>query len=229
MLEFGWLARRPAPPAQWDLRRAGWCLVQGGGARSGRSRYPLLVEFGMKCNCLAALLGREWLVMLGVESGDERARLVGMGFGDALPGNIALPELSARMRKVAAAAGKVPRERRIGPAVLDLRHRDARVGGKWVELFPREFELLWRLSERWGERVTRRQLLKDVWRLDHDPETNRVEVHVSRLRAKLGFAGVGDLIGTGPAGGYYLRRAAIAPRGPASEVIRFGARSRTLA
>jgi DNA-binding winged helix-turn-helix (wHTH) protein len=204
LLEFGWLAERPAPPARWDLRRAGWRLVRGGEPRPEHSPYPLLVEFGTPCNCLGALRGREWLVVLGVESGDERARLVGQGFGDALAGNIALAELSARLSKVAAVAGKLPHERRIGSAVLDLRRRDARVGGRWAGLFPREFELLWRLSERRGERVTRRQLLKDVWRLDHDPETNRVEVHVSRLRSKLDFMGAGNLVHTDRAGGYRI-------------------------
>jgi two-component system OmpR family response regulator len=204
LLEFGWLAQQRMPPARWDLRRAGWHLVDGDGSRPRRFPYPLLVAAGSPCNCLAALMGPEWLVMLGVESGDERARLVGLGFGDALPGDVNLPELSARVRKVAAVAGRLPGERRVGPAVLDLRHRDARVGGKWVGLFPREFELLWRLSERRGERVTRRQLLKDVWRLDHDPETNRVEVHVSRLRTKLGLMGAGNLVHTDRAGGYRI-------------------------
>lgn len=204
MLDFGWLAERPAPPARWDLRRAGWRMVGGGEPRAGPFPYPLLVAAGSPCNCLAALVGREWLVLLGVESGDERARLVGMGFGDALSGSVALPELSARARKVAALAGKLPSERLVGPAMLDLRHRDARIGGKWVGLFPREFELLWRLSERRGERVTRRQLLKDVWRLDHDPETNRVEVHVSRLRSKLVLMGAGNLVHTDRAGGYRI-------------------------
>lgn len=204
MLDFGWLAQRLAPPARWDLRRAGWRLVDHHEPRARRFPYPLLVAAGMPCNCLAALVGREWLVMLGVESGDERARLVGLGFGDALPGDVTLPELSARARKVAAVAGRLPGERRVGPALLDLRHRDVRVGGKWAGLFPREFELLWRLSERRGERVTRRQLLKDVWRLEHDPETNRVEVHVSRLRSKLDLMGAGNLVHTDRAGGYRI-------------------------
>ena len=54
--------------------------------------------------------------------------------------------------------------------------------------------------------MSKRQLLKDVWRLDHDPETNRVEVHISRLRSKLASAGVGELIGTDPTGGYFVRK-----------------------
>jgi two-component system OmpR family response regulator len=52
--------------------------------------------------------------------------------------------------------------------------------------------------------VTRRQLLEDVWRLAHDPQTNSVEVHVSRLRSKLAAAGCAELVETVPQGGYRL-------------------------
>ena len=64
--------------------------------------------------------------------------------------------------------------------------------------------MLWRLSDTPGQRVTRRELLEDVWRLSHDPQTNSVEVHVSRLRAKLAAAGCAQLIATVPEGGYRL-------------------------
>jgi DNA-binding response OmpR family regulator len=53
--------------------------------------------------------------------------------------------------------------------------------------------------------VTRRDLWRDVWRLKHEPETNSVEVHVSRLRAKLASAGCAGLVETCPGGGYRLR------------------------
>ena len=49
-----------------------------------------------------------------------------------------------------------------------------------------------------------KQLIKDVWRLNHEPETNSVEVHVSRLRAKLAGAGCESLVETAPEGGYRL-------------------------
>lgn len=68
----------------------------------------------------------------------------------------------------------------------------------------REFGLLWRLSDNPGERVTRKQLLSDVWRINHEPETNSVEVHVSRLRSKLALAGCETLVETAPEGGYRL-------------------------
>ena len=98
----------------------------------------------------------------------------------------------------------LPRLCRAGPLTLDLFHRDVRVGEKWLALFPREFELLWRLAETPGRRVTRIQLLREVWRLKYEPGTNLVEVHVARLRAKLHTHRLGWLIATHPDGGYQL-------------------------
>ncbi len=88
--------------------------------------------------------------------------------------------------------------------MLDLFHRDGCIAREWLGLHPREFELLWRLAQSPGQRLSRRRLLSDVWRIDHDPETNRVEVHVARIRAKLNRFGLSWLIATDPAGGYLL-------------------------
>ena len=90
---------------------------------------------------------------------------------------------------------------------LDLLHRDARSGQDWLALHPREFALLWRLAQSPGEPVSRARLLRDVWRLDFEPGTNSVEVHVSRLRAKLAAAGIEGLVETDPRGGYRHARA----------------------
>ncbi|QZH76565.1 MAG: winged helix-turn-helix transcriptional regulator [Erythrobacter sp.] len=98
----------------------------------------------------------------------------------------------------------LPRWRSLGPLTLDLFHRDARRGSRWLGLHPREFGLIWRLADTPGERVTRRQLLQDVWRINHEPETNSVEVHVSRLRSKLAGAGCEGLVATATEGGYRL-------------------------
>ncbi|WP_169829193.1 winged helix-turn-helix domain-containing protein [Tsuneonella mangrovi] len=97
-----------------------------------------------------------------------------------------------------------PRTFRVGPVTLDLMHRDARVGETWLRLRPREFAVLWRLAESAGQRVSRCALISDVWRLRHIPETNSLEVHVARLRAKLDRFGLRGLVETDPAGGYRL-------------------------
>jgi DNA-binding response OmpR family regulator len=98
----------------------------------------------------------------------------------------------------------IPRFRDAGEVTLDLFHRDGRVADCWLGLHPREFAPLWRLAEHPGERMTRRQLLADVWRIHFDPETNSVAVHVARVRAKLDTFGLARLIATHPEGGYFL-------------------------
>ncbi|QPD00497.1 winged helix-turn-helix transcriptional regulator [Qipengyuania soli] len=98
----------------------------------------------------------------------------------------------------------MPRRRKAGPVSLDIFYRDGYVDGSWLGLHPREFALLWRLAETPYTRVSRRQLLADVWRMDHLPETNSLEVHVSRLRAKLAISRCGWLVETHPKGGYQL-------------------------
>ncbi len=94
-----------------------------------------------------------------------------------------------------------------GPLRLDLFHRDAHLGGRWLALHPREFALLWRLAETPDRTVSQRTLLAEVWRLPFEPGTNRVAVHVARLRRKLENFGLAALVATdGP--GYRLDSAA---------------------
>lgn len=104
----------------------------------------------------------------------------------------------------------IPRFREAGDVTLDLFHRDGRVEDRWLGLHPREFELLWRLAQQPGERMTRRQLLEDVWRITFEPETNSLAVHVARVRAKLEPFGLARIVATHPEGGYFLD----APPGP---------------
>lgn len=56
----------------------------------------------------------------------------------------------------------IPRFREAGDVTLDLLRRDGRVVDRWLGLHPRKFELLWRLAQQSGQRMTRRQLLADV-------------------------------------------------------------------
>ena len=94
----------------------------------------------------------------------------------------------------------IARQMQAGPLWLDLFHRDASCRGRWLALHPREFALLWRLAETPGRTVSQRTLLADVWRLSMEPGTNRVAVHVARLRRKLDGVGLGRLIATDGAG-----------------------------
>lgn len=98
----------------------------------------------------------------------------------------------------------LPRFREVGDLTLDLLHRDGRVEDRWLGFHPREFELVWRLAECPGEPVTRRQLLSDVWRIEHEPQTNSVAVHVARVRSKLAHFGLAELLITHPESGYLV-------------------------
>lgn len=166
------------------------------------------------------------LVMLGAEQPATRAGLIERGCAEALPEATGLDELAARSARVAEMFDMLPRWRDIGPLTLDLFHRDARHGGQWLRLHPREFGVLWRLADEPRERVTREQLLRDVWRLNHIPETNSVEVHIARLRSKLAPYGCEAFVATDPRGGYRLLASHDAPfmsRDPAGAEDRFDA------
>jgi DNA-binding response OmpR family regulator len=146
----------------------------------------------------------EQIMLLGIDDPLERAGLLAAGCGEALPSMTGLGELDIRAHRLASLSDLLPRLRDAGPVTLDLFHRDGRIGQSWLALHPREFGLIWRLAECPGRPVTRAELLHDVWRLRHDPETNSVQVHVSRLRSKLAAHGLGALVATDPVGGYCL-------------------------
>ena len=182
---FGWIGGQADPPPQWDLRQRGWQLCHGHHGRRATCKHIMLCDLrplpAAEGLALAEADRPAWrLIMLGAEQPEMRAELIELGCAEALPAVIGLDELSARAERVREMFDMLPRWRELGPVTLDLFHRDARHGAQWLRLHPREFGVLWRLADEPGERVTREQLLRDVWRLKHIPETNSVEVHVAR-------------------------------------------------
>lgn len=216
MTQFEWLSETVSPPARWDLRYLGWTLLEGGavgtsfgspGSEAGpRGRHPIILDWRADCRIAhwAELDDKRWVIAIGVDNSDDRARLLALGFGEVLASSVGPVELAERVLRLGDNAEAMKRYRDAGPVVLDLFHRDGRIERQWLGLHPREFALLWRLAENPGERVTRRQLLSDVWRIEHDPETNSVEVHISRLRSKLAISKACWLVATDPQGGYRL-------------------------
>lgn len=206
---FGWVASDSKPPNRWDMRQSGWSLCPGNNGRRADCKHVFVCDVrGLSESQRIGMAEADrpaWrLILLGVERAAERAHLLSIGCAEALSAATTLRELTARAKRVDDMFGLLPRWRSLGPLTLDLFHRDARSGARWLHLHPREFGVLWRLADQPGERVTRKQLLKDVWRINHDPETNSVEVHVSRLRSKLASAGCDALVQTVPEGGYRL-------------------------
>ena len=88
---------------------------------------------------------------------------------------------------------------------MDLLRREVRRDGKLVMLQPREFRLLEELLRNAEKAVTRTMLLERVWGFHFDPQTNIVETHISRLRAKINEGGKPDLIETLRGVGYRVR------------------------
>jgi len=198
--QFSWISLADEPPEPWDLRTVGWTMLPD---EDGTAPLLLDARDGTAPDVLKMAARR--VAVLGVDSPARRSELLASGFGEALAADIDLAELAARVARMADNAARLAREMQAGPVTLDLFHRDGRVEDRWLGLHPREFALLWHLAETTGQAVTRADLLMAVWRLRHDPGTNSLEVHVSRLRTKLNAAGVAGLIETAAEGGYKLK------------------------
>lgn len=212
MREFHWHSAIAIPP-EWDLRRCGWQLAEPRAPLTGG--LPVLAPMSsVDATGWLQLLGgdgsqlRDQVLLLGANDAGERARLLRLGFGDVVAGDVELAEVDARASRIAAqiaaSANAMPRFRDVDGLLLDLFARDAFAERRALGLHPREFALLWRLADTPGVPVSKAELVSDVWRLGHVPETNSIAVHVSRLRAKLALAGYDALVHTHPDGGYVL-------------------------
>ena len=206
---FRWFSIGPIPTA-YDLRRLGWQLLADASS-SGRAEAHALLgrPHDLPLPQWLTLSGanvaqRKWMMMIDVRESTDRARMLRLGFGDAVGLGPSLDELETRVLRLTQYAEALPRYRWHGPIQLDLLAREAFVAGRAVGLHPREFALLWRLADVPGETIGTAELLYDVWRLSFRPETNSLAVHLSRLRAKLRTAGVDGLVETLPGGCYRL-------------------------
>ncbi|MBA4048002.1 MAG: DNA-binding response regulator [Sphingomonas sp.] len=135
--------------------------------------------------------GQYWpsALLLVVES-DEAAVIAAIDSGadDAARADASDALIAARAAALIRRAA--PRVLSLGDVVIDLVERQVWRAARALELLPREFRLLRALAERPGETVDRATLLNSVCGMGFDPGTNVLDVHVSRLRAKLdrGFA-----------------------------------------
>ena len=99
----------------------------------------------------------------------------------------ALAELLARGEALARRreTGSVQTMLRVGDLEMDLIGRTVHRGSTEIDLQPREFQLLEFLMRHAGQSVTRTMLLEKVWEYHFDPQTNVIDVHISRLRSKI--------------------------------------------
>ena len=136
---------------------------------------------------------------------EEADKVVGLELGadDYVTKPFAVKELLARIKAVlrrAAPPDTAARELKAGPFYLDLEGHVLRVDGREVSLTRREYDLLAHLIQNRGRVVTRDTLLDRVWGYDYPGETRTVDVHIRKLRKKLGRAGeeaIETVIGVG--------------------------------
>ncbi len=154
--------------------------------------------------------GKTTPVLLLSAMGEVRHRVEGLhsGADDYLIKPFAFSELLARVE----ALGRRPKEEfrdetvlRVGDLEVNRLTRDVARGGQKIDLQPREYRLLEYLMRHAGRVVTRTMLLEHVWDYHFDPQTNVIDVHVSRLRQKIDKDFKIPLLHTVRGAGYSLR------------------------
>lgn len=133
--------------------------------------------------------GDETPVLFLSALGEIEDRVTGLraGADDYLVKPYAFAELVARVEALSRRreTGSVLTQLRVGDLEMDLIGRRVHRAGQEIDLQPREFRLLEFLMRHAGQAVTRTMLLEKVWEYHFDPQTNVIDVHISRLRAKI--------------------------------------------
>lgn len=150
------------------------------------------------------------LILSARRSVDDRVKGLEEGGDDYLTKPFALAELVARLRNLLKRDGGTERARttlRIQDLELDLIQREVTHAGKSIRLTTQEFMLLEFLCRNAGRIVTRSMILEKVWGIRFEPKTNNLDVHMSRLRAKIETVARRPIIETLRGKGYVLRSA----------------------
>ncbi len=146
------------------------------------------------------------LILSALGQVDDRVAGLRAGGDDYLVKPYHLSELLARIDALCrrVADGAFSPRLAVADLEIDLVTREARRGGRSIELTPREFRLLECLMRAAGQVVTRRMLLEQVWGYHFDPQTNVIDVHVSRLRQAIGDDKHAPLLTTVRGTGYVI-------------------------
>ena len=148
------------------------------------------------------------LILSARRSVDDRVKGLEFGGDDYLTKPFAIAELLARMRNLLRRNSSQTEDAtrlRICDLELDVLKRRATRGDEILNLSPQEFVLLEYLCRHAGRVVTRSMLLKEVWGMRIQPDTNVVDVHIYRLRGKIDTVGREPLIKTLRGIGYVLK------------------------
>jgi two-component system OmpR family response regulator len=147
------------------------------------------------------------LILSARRSVDDRVRGLQAGGDDYLTKPFAFAELLARVQALVRRATRTPEATTLtmGDLVMDLLSRKVTRAGQPIELRPREFALLEYLLRNAGKVVSKTMILSHVWEYNFDPQTNIVDVLVSRLRDRIDRPFERKLLQTVRGVGYVIR------------------------
>ena len=147
------------------------------------------------------------LILSALGEVDDRVTGLRAGGDDYLTKPYAFSELMARVEALNRRASSREAETtyRVGDLELDRLSHEVRRAGQEITLQPREFRLLEYLMRHGGQVVTRTMLLENVWDYHFDPQTNVIDVHVSRLRGKIEKGFDKPILHTVRGAGYMLK------------------------
>ena len=205
------------------LRESGYAVDHAGDGRDGlfqatEGNYDLVITDRMLPHMDGLTLvkflreqGRRTpvLVLSALGTVDDRVLGLKAGGDDYLTKPFAFSELLARVEALlrrSAASNDAPATRlKVADLEMDLLSRRVARAGRDIELTAREFKLLEFLLRHAGQVVTRTMLLEGVWDLQFDPQTNLIDVHLSRLRQAVDRGFSKPLIHTVRGAGYVIR------------------------
>ena len=147
------------------------------------------------------------LILSALGQVDDRVQGLRAGGDDYLTKPYSFVELLARVEVLARRRGGRGEEMvyRVGDLELDRLSHQVKRGADEIVLQPREFRLLEYLMKHAGQVVTRTMLLENVWDYHFDPQTNVIDVHISRLRSKIDKGFAQPLLHTIRGAGYVIR------------------------
>ena len=183
------------------LKESGHVAEYAGDGQTGldlarANAYDVLIVDRMlpKCDGLAVIqalrteeIRTPALILSALGEVDDRVKGLRAGGDDYLTKPYAFSELLARVEVLnrRASARESETVYRVGDLELDRLSHSVKRAGREITLQPREFRLLEYLMRHAGQVVTRTMLLENVWDYHFDPQTNVIDVHVSRLRGKI--------------------------------------------
>jgi len=206
------------------LKEAGYALSHAADGEAGldlaaREKFDALIIDRMlpKCDGLSVISSLRAkdnqtpvLILSALDQVDDRVTGLRAGGDDYLPKPYALSELLARLeallrrKDTQGAQTKI----RVGDLEMNLIARTVTRAGKEIDLQPREFTLLEYLLRHANQVVTRTMLLEGVWDFHFDPQTNVIDVHISRLRQKIDKGFPHAMLQTVRGAGYMIKAAA---------------------